>query len=131
LRLALFTGEARYRELAEQILRLTLNDVQRMPNGFGHMLCALDFYLSEAREIALVGSWADPGIAEMIATVFQRYLPSKVVALALPEDATAGQTIPLLAQRTQVEGKATAYVCQNFVCAAPVTTVAELEALLE
>ncbi|MBI1761233.1 MAG: thioredoxin domain-containing protein [Acidobacteria bacterium] len=131
LRLALFTGEARYRELAEQILQLTSHDVQRMPNGFGHMLCAHDLYLAEAREIALVGSWSDPATAELIAAIFQRYLPNKVVALAAPEDATAGQTIPLLAQRGPVGGKATAYVCRNFICAAPVTAMAELEALLQ
>jgi uncharacterized protein len=131
LRLALFTGEAHYRELAEQILQLTLPDVQRMPNGFGHMLCAHDLYLSEAREIAIVGSWTDPTTAELIAAVFQRYLPNKVVALAAPDDALAGQAIPLLAQRGLVGGKATAYVCRNFVCAAPVATAAELEALLE
>lgn len=131
LRLALFTGEARYRELAEQILQLTVHDVQRMPNGFGHMLCALDLYLSEPREIALVGSWTDTGTAALIATVFQRYLPNKVVALATPGDVAAGQTISLLAQRGVIEGKAAAYVCRNFICAAPVTTAADLEALLE
>ncbi len=130
LRLALFTGAARYRELAEQILQLTLHDVQRMPNAFGHTLCALDLYLSEAPEIAIAGSWSDPATAELIATVFQRYLPNKVVALAALDDVTVGQTIPLLAERGPLGGKAAAYVCRNFVCAAPVTAAAELAALL-
>jgi hypothetical protein len=126
LRLALFTGEARYRELAEQILRITARDLQRMPSAFGHLLCALDLALSEPFEIAIIGALANERAAELVATVFRRYLPNKVVALAAPADATAAQTIKLLAERKQVDGQATAYVCSNFVCAAPVTDLSAL-----
>jgi uncharacterized protein len=127
LRLALFTGEARYREITEQVLRLTQHDLQRMPNGFGHMLCALDLYLAEPYEIALIGSWEEAETAEMLAAIFQRYLPNKVVALAMPQEVEAvAAVIPLLAGRKQVEGRTTAYVCRNFTCAAPVTEAAKL-----
>jgi uncharacterized protein YyaL (SSP411 family) len=131
LRLALFTGEARYREIAEQVLRIAQRDVQRMPNGFGHMLCALDLHLSEPYEIAVIGSWEDAAIAELLLTVFQRYQPNKVVALTTPQETDAGAAIPLLAGRRQVEGRATAYVCRNFTCAAPVTEAAQLSAQLD
>jgi hypothetical protein len=38
--------------------------------------------------------------------------------------------IPLLAGRGLVDGKAAAYVCRGMVCDRPVTTAAELRALL-
>ena len=123
LRLALFTGEARYRDLAEQILRLAQRDVQRMPNAFGHLLCAFDLYLTEACEIALVGPWESETMAEMMATVFRRYLPNKVVAAAAPD---APAIPPLLAGRTAMRGQTTAYVCRHFECAAPVTAAEDL-----
>lgn len=40
------------------------------------------------------------------------------------------QSIALLADRPQKEGRATVYVCQNFACQAPINEARELEQLL-
>jgi hypothetical protein len=126
LRLALFTGEERYRRLAEQVLRIMKDAMLRLPGAFGHLLCALDFYLASPYEIAIIGV---PALAEtkaLIATTFDRYLPNKVVALAAPDDEQAPRAIKLLAGRSQVDSRATAYVCRNFYCEVPVTEPAQL-----
>jgi uncharacterized protein YyaL (SSP411 family) len=52
-----------------------------------------------------------------------------------PSTAAAGETdeaetVPLLAGRGLVDGRAAAYVCRGMVCDRPVTTPAELEELL-
>jgi hypothetical protein len=126
LRLHLFTGEVRYRELAETIFALMHNMLQRAPSGFGHLLCALDLALASPLEIAIIGNAAD----EMLAIVRQRYLPNKVLACAAPDETVASAAIPLLAGRTPVNGKPTAYVCRQFTCAAPVTSAEALAAQL-
>ncbi len=130
LRLNLFTGEARYRELADTIFALMKNMIDRAPSGFGHLLCALDAALARSYEIAVVGQPEDETTAELLATVFQRYLPNKVVAFAAPDDAAAFAAIPLLAGRSTRAGKAQAYVCQHFTCAAPVMEAKALQTLL-
>ena len=66
----------------------------------------------------------------MIETIFGRYLPNKVVALAAPEDKDAAPVVPLLAGRTTVAGRVTAYVCRNFYCEEPVTEVEQLRTQL-
>jgi hypothetical protein len=42
-----------------------------------------------------------------------------VTAATHPGDDEAAREIPLLRDRSPVDGKAAAYVCQNFVCALP------------
>jgi uncharacterized protein YyaL (SSP411 family) len=42
------------------------------------------------------------------------------------DSANVSGQIPLLEGRTAIDGKPTAYVCENFVCNRPVTTAEQL-----
>ena len=105
----------------------------RAPNGMGHWLCALDFYLSTPKEIAIVGELDDPATKSLLRTVHGGCLPNKVLAGASPEAAvTSGAaSTPLLEGRGLVDGKPAAYVCQNYVCQLPVTDPESLARQLE
>lgn len=125
-RLALLTGEGSYRQKAEQILKLLKPAMLRAPSAFGHLFCALDTFLASPHEVALIGLPEAEDTRSLIAEVFNRYLPNKVVALARPGDDRVTRAINLLEGRNQLENKATAYVCRNFYCEAPVTDVVQL-----
>ncbi len=127
LRLALLTGDEGYRSKAERILNLLKPAMMRSPNAFGHLLCALDLYLSSPYEIAIVGMPESADTRLMIEAVFKNYLPNKVVALAAPGKVESSAAIKLLEGRNQIEGKTTAYVCRNFYCEAPVTDSSNLK----
>ncbi|HKX30923.1 MAG TPA: thioredoxin domain-containing protein [Blastocatellia bacterium] len=120
IRLSLFTGEARYRESAEVLFKLMRTAMTRMPSAFGHLLSALDLALAAPHEIAIIGHPEAPETRALIDAVFNRYLPNRVVALAVPGDDQAAGRIKLLENRQQVGGRATAYVCHNFHCQLPV-----------
>jgi uncharacterized protein len=130
LRLHHLTGNEQYRVSAEKVLRSYYDALESQPFGFAHMLCALDFYLEGAKEIVIVGNPADAKVKELIAEMTALYLPNKVVQLATP-GTTLADISPLLQGKTQIDGEATVYVCQNFTCSAPVTSAIELRALLE
>jgi uncharacterized protein YyaL (SSP411 family) len=66
----------------------------------------------------------------LLAAVNSRYLPNSVLAAGAPADPALAQVIPLLADRPLKDGLASAYVCQNYTCQAPVTSAEELAALL-
>ena len=119
LRLAALTGEAAYEERAVGILRLLHEPATRYPQAFGHLLQALDFHLAPVKEVALVGE-----SASMERLVRGRFRPHIVLAGGEPDG------VPLLRDRPPVDGRATAYVCERFVCQAAVTEPEELERLL-
>ena len=132
LRLALFTGERKYEDAALSALRLLRDVMTSAPGGFGQALCALDLYLDHSYEVAIVG---DPEAADTRALVDEvvraRWRPNLVLAVASPIDADAVEMVPLLAERPQLGEKATAYVCQRFVCRLPVTEASALTSALD
>ena len=130
LRLHHLTGKNNYRTMAEKVLRSYYDAMESQPFGFAHMLCALDSYLHGVREIVIVGNPGDAVVQAMIAEINSIYLPNKVLQLATP-DTPLAVISPLLEGKTQVDGRPTAYVCQNFTCSAPVTSASSLRSLLE
>jgi uncharacterized protein YyaL (SSP411 family) len=123
LRLALLSGEGKYERHALGVLRLLSPLGARHPGAFGHLLQAIDFYLAPVREVAIVGSGADA--SELLRTVRSAYRPHVVLAAGAGADG-----VPLLEGREPVNGRAAAYVCEHFVCRAPVTAPEELAAAL-
>jgi len=130
-RLAVLTGAATYESRALAALRPAADLIGRYPSGFGRFLCALDFHLGPRVEVALVTPARDGGAESLVAEVFGRYLPNRVVAGMAAGDAPAAAGIPLLESRVAVEGKATAYVCRNYACELPVTERAALARQLD
>ncbi|CAN5850317.1 thioredoxin domain-containing protein [soil metagenome] len=126
LELALLLDRGDYRKRAEDVLEELAGGMEKIPGGFGRLLCALDFSASEPREVVVVGDQRASDTRALLGTVYSRYLPNKVVAGLSPDDDEAGGLIPLLAQRTAREGKATAYVCVHYACQTPTTDPEEL-----
>jgi uncharacterized protein YyaL (SSP411 family) len=126
LRLAALTGEAAYEQHAAGQLRLLHEIAPRHPAGFGHMLQAIDFFLSPTREVALAGE--PSGVAALAGVVREEFRPHLVLAGGPGDGSTA---VPLMQGRAPVDGRAAAYVCERFACRRPVTGADELRALLD
>jgi hypothetical protein len=130
LRLGALTGERSYEERAVGAIRLFSPAAARHPDAFGHLLQAIDFHLSPVREVALVapsnGADGTAGLDELAGVVRSAHRPHVVLAGG-PEGSERPE---LLQQRSAVEGKPAAYVCQHFACQAPVTEPDQLAAQL-
>ncbi len=128
LRLAAFTGDARYREAADRALTTITPFTARYPTAFALWLQAIDLALAPVAEIAVVGDPEAEATRGLVRAAQAGYAPNRVVALAPTEVAAAESAIPLLHDRGLVRGKPAAYVCRGFACRLPVT---EPEALHE
>ena len=120
LRLSRIYGDDELERYAVGVLRLVHTALVRVPSAFGWALCALDLYLSPPRELAIIGSPQD----EVARAALARFDPNAVVAFGPSED------VPLLAGKTQVDGKPAVYACERFACRAPVTDPAVVASVL-
>ncbi len=124
LRLGVFTGRREYENVAAASLRSVRERLERMPSGLANWLGALDFYLSTPKEIVVIGPRDEPATQALLQACYGRYLPNRVIAGAdTPRNQFAS---PLLEGRVMLDGRPTAYVCENYTCELPVTEPAAL-----
>jgi uncharacterized protein YyaL (SSP411 family) len=127
LRLADYLGDDSLRLRSRSILSPFAEPMAEHPLAFGRLLSALDDYLSETREVAIVGDPAVSDTRALLDVIDQRFRPHVALALKRPGDESSAKVIPLLADRPAIDGHATAYVCRNFACQLPTTSASELE----
>jgi uncharacterized protein YyaL (SSP411 family) len=126
LRLGLLSGEPRYERAGASALRLVRDLLERAPSAFGYALCALDLYVGPVPEVAIVGDPAGADTRALVDVVRRGFRPNAVLAVAAGGDTRARTTVGLLRDRPPIQWKATAYVCERFVCRQPVTEPAAL-----
>jgi len=129
LKLAGLANEPRYLELAHRGLMQMQARIAQYPQSFGQWLIALSYALSQPREVAIIGEPEAPDTLTLLGICRDGYRPHQVVAVGAP--GSRASAIPLLQDRGQIDGQATAYVCVNFACQAPVTAPEALRAMLE
>jgi uncharacterized protein YyaL (SSP411 family) len=123
---------ATFHRHAVETLRLMGGAMARYPRAFGQALSALDAYLASTKEIVIIGDPQEAATQDLLETIHERYLPNKVLVVAGPDQVDElSQRVPLLAGRSQIDGAATAYVCENYACQLPVTEPKALMGLFE
>ena len=118
LRLARIYGDDELEQRAVGVLRLAAPTAARAPSAFGHLLGALDLYLSSPRELAIIG----PATAEVARVALEPFEPNTVVAFGPADD------VPLLSGKGYVDGRPAVYRCEHFACRAPLTDADQVRA---
>ncbi|MFN8412992.1 MAG: thioredoxin domain-containing protein [Anaerolineales bacterium] len=124
LKLAAFTDDGNYRDLAEKSLGLVSSFVLKYPLGFARWLSAMENALGTMKQVAVIGEAHNELYEQMLESIHQSYRPNLVIAAS---SSPIKETAPmLLRDRPMIENKATAYVCEGFVCQQPTTDVSTL-----
>ncbi len=106
--------------------------LRRAPLALPAMLAALDFQVGPTRQIVVAGTRETPGTAAMLKAARTPFLPNSIVLLA---DGGASQEflashVDFFKDLKPLDGKATAYVCENFTCHLPTSDLAAMQKLL-
>ncbi len=121
VRLSRMTGDPKYESYARAIGASFGLLIKRAPSLHAMMLTNVDFLSGSSYEIVLVGDASEDDMKSMLAALRKMYIPSSVIILK--GDTSLTRLAPYTEFYTSIDGKATAYVCQNFTCNLPTTDI--------
>lgn len=131
LRLAKLTGQYELEDKADQLLKAFSSDIQNHPTSYGFSLIAAMFAQSSTKEVVIVSDFHDNATEEMLSIIHQEFRPFTVSILYTSEYESLRTVAPFITGYKFIDGKPTAYVCENFACREPVTNIEQLRELLE
>jgi uncharacterized protein YyaL (SSP411 family) len=132
LKLGKLTMNKHFTEQGVKVLE-SFSQQLKQPSGYSsEMLTALSFLLGPTQEIVIAGNTDAADTKRMLKLIRNKFLPNAVILLHKQEkaDSAIDKTIPFIKNLTAIEGKATAYVCENFACNRPVNKINDLDKML-
>ncbi len=133
LRLAQFTDRVEWRNAAQKTLSAFAAPLQSTPEAVPAMSSALDFRLAQTKQILIAGDPRSHDTRELLRQVNTRFLPNKILLLADggPGQQQLARWLPFVAGAHRMKDRATAYVCENYVCKLPTSDPQVMAGLLE
>ena len=130
LRLAQMTDRKDFHDSADRLLRALSKRIEAQPGASPQMLAAYEFSLSKPKQVVLVGR---EGLPVLLHELNSRFVPHKIVLLVDTGSSRKALAayLPVIETMTEKEGKATAYVCENYACQLPTADPKKFAELLQ
>jgi len=117
---------------AEKIFLAFHEELTEYGMNSSFMMQALHLYLGGLKEVAIIGKKNDPSTKKMLKTIRSKFFPNAVFTFSYEDELIKNSSdIPLLAKKTIVGGKVTAYICKLGICLTPVNSPEDLVNLLK
>lgn len=130
LRLSRLTDSPEFEERASKVFSAFASTVKQYPSGYSALLIAAMSLLYPCREVVVVGERDSREVNQMLDLLNTTFLPNATFMFRSTTDDVVVDLNRRLNEYDPVGGQATAYVCQNYACQAPVTSAAELKKML-
>lgn len=128
-RLWLMTGDRQWYDFSQSTLKIFSSQVNEPPEDFPWLLQGVSRLIERSRKVVIIKD-AD-GDSEFTDMLREVYMPD-TVSMVQPDGTydALSDLIPAISEMHRVNGKTTAYVCDNFACRPPVTSGEEFRRIL-
>ena len=132
LKLGRLTMDQRFTEQGGKVLEAFSQQLKQYPANSSVMLTGLNFWLGPTQEIVIAGNADALDTRQMLGLLRSKFLPNAVVLLHEEDDAGSDiyRIAPFIKNQGVIDGKATAYVCENYICNRPVNKINEFDEML-
>lgn len=128
VRLHRITARPEFEERFHALIQGFGKQIAQSPSSFPLVMTALHFQHGSSKEIVISGDLEAPDTLAMLAAIRTPFLPNKVIVFRPPgEDSPITKLAPYTETQLPIDGKATAYVCENFACNLPTTDLAKMK----
>ena len=119
------TAKAEFADRIDRTLRNVAPKLPQFARTVPMMLAALSMYHAGMSQAVIVGPPHRDDTRMLLAALYVRYMPFAVLVTVLPGAAQSelSRRLPWIGSLTMRDGMATAYVCRDFVCDQPTTSV--------
>jgi uncharacterized protein YyaL (SSP411 family) len=132
LRLGELTDSAVYRGRANAIFRRSASRLVSNGGDLPALASALLFAFSTPKQIVIAGDPAKDDTRALLRLVHERFLPSRVLVVAGgPSRDRLARFMPIVKEMSPIGGRATAFICEHYVCKLPTSDPAKVAQLLE
>jgi len=137
LRLLGYGDRADFKKAAEKTLKSFVPKIRQNPEAFTQMLVTMNFALAKPVQIIIAGSVDDNGARDMLKKIRSMSILGSIPGMTIflvSSDADRTKLkkyFSFIESIKQKDGRATAYVCKDYTCSQPVTTVDMLLNLLK
>ena len=129
LRLGRMTTNLEYEEKSRQIGNVFSQQISQVPQGNTQFLSAMIFAFGPSFEVVITGKPGEADTNRMLNSLQRMYNPN-AINLFRPAGEAAIDIIklfPFVESQIMVDGKSTAYICQDYACNTPTTDITEME----
>ena len=127
VQLARILGAPAYEERAVAVTEAFAGNVAQSPMSHAQLLMAVDFLLGPTFEVVIAGATDAEDVQAMRRALFDGFRPNLVTVLRPDEDEPPiARLAPYTREQRALDGAATAYVCRDFACKAPTTSVEQM-----
>ncbi len=132
LKLGRLTMNQHFTDQGSKVLKAFSQQLKQSPAFSSVMLTGLSFYLGPTQEIVIAGRSNAPDTKQMLSLLRSKFLPNAVVLFHEGDDPSSDiyKIVPFIKTQTTINSKATAYVCENYICNRPVNDIKELDKML-
>lgn len=127
IKLSRITGNTEYEEYGEKLQKAFANVIKESPIAYTQMVTGILLSLSKSEEIVVVGDIKSDEFKNYISNIRSVYSPASVLIAKNTNE--PNPMIHELADYTRyqdkVDDKTTIYICRNFTCNEPVTSLSE------
>ena len=130
-RLYLLSGDLKWHNAAESLLKSLSSEITRYPAGYTALLTSAKWLMKPTREVVICGSRGEAATEQMLSIVRQANLVRTVVLFHSADNPELMSFASFLEPLPRENEQAAAYVCSNFSCQSPVADPKVLESILK
>lgn len=133
LRLGQMTDNKHYRDQADKTMKAFAQQLKRAPHAMPLMVAAFARHIDNSKQIIIAGDPEAEDTKHLLREVHARFIPDKILMLVDGGDSqkTLARQFAFIESVKRIDGKATAYVCENSVCKPPTNDASTLAKLLD